>query len=214
MDTTSEVMGERSRLRAAAALRNLGHAMVAHRADDAVLERVADLADELAVAVMGGPLVERTVADEVARLAEPVPPDGAVVDHGVLCPVSGHANPLGLAMTARRVGDAVHATVTLAAAAAGSPGIAHGGVVAALLDDVMGFVLDSLQRTPGYTARLEVHFRKPVPVGVPLGVRGQMRRRDGRKLFIDAVVEQHGTTLAEAEALFLAIDLDTAAALS
>jgi acyl-coenzyme A thioesterase PaaI-like protein len=114
-------------------------------------------------------------------------------------------------MATRRVGDEAIAEVTLGAAAAGSPDIAHGGIVAALLDDIMGFVLSSLQRSPGVTARLEIQFRRPVPIGVPLSVRGRLRNREGRKLFIDASVEHDGTVLAEAAALFLAVDPDAVA---
>jgi acyl-coenzyme A thioesterase PaaI-like protein len=55
---------------------------------------------------------------------------------------------MGLARSARRNGDGVSALVTFGAAAAGSPGIAHGRAIAAVLDDLMGYVLDSMEKTP------------------------------------------------------------------
>jgi acyl-coenzyme A thioesterase PaaI-like protein len=147
----------------------------------------------------------RHTRNTLQRLAEPVEPDGALLDHGEVCPVSGAENPLGLAMTAWRAGDEVLATVTLGIAAAGSPGIAHGGVIAALLDDLMGFVLVSLARAQGVTATLSISYRKTVPIGVELQLRGRLQRREGRKLFIDGSVTLDGEVLAEAEALFIAL---------
>jgi acyl-coenzyme A thioesterase PaaI-like protein len=203
MDTSPH----QARAAAAAALRRLGHNFVAHRADDALLDRVAAVADELSTAIAAAPPVVRTFGDELARLAQPVPMDGASLDHGTVCPVSGLENPMGLGMTAYREGDGVRASVTLGAGSAGPPGIAHGGVVAALLDDLMGFVLDSIERTPGYTANLTVTYKRPVPVETPVDVRGRLRRREGRKLFLAASIELDGQTLAEADGLFLAAEV-------
>jgi acyl-coenzyme A thioesterase PaaI-like protein len=195
---------DQARSAAAGALRSLAHEFVAHRADDLLLERVARVADELTAEISAAPRIVRSADQERAGLAEPRPPDGAILEHSSVCPVSGHENPMSLAMSAKRQGDGVAASVTLGAGFAGPPGIAHGGAVAGLLDDVMGFVLDSIERTAGYTASLTVSFKKPVPVGTEIDVRGRLRRREGRKLFIEARIEHAGETLAEAEGLFIA----------
>jgi acyl-coenzyme A thioesterase PaaI-like protein len=149
--------------------------------------------------------IVRSDAQERDRLAEPKPPDGAMLDHSSACPVSGIENPLSMGMRAERRGNGVVASVTLGASFAGPPGIAHGGAVAGLLDDVMGFVLDSIERTAGYTASLTVSFKQPVPIGTEIHLHGQLQRREGRKLFIDATIEHDGDTLAEAEGLFIAV---------
>ena len=192
-------------VRAAAAVRRLGHELVSHRPDATVLDRVAAMAEDLATAVAATPLRLRPPGDTLKRLAQPVPPDGALLDHGSVCPVSGTENPLGPALTAWREGDAVRATVTLGPAHAGSRGIAHGGVIAALFDDLMGFVMDSLAKTQGFTANLTVSYRKPVPIGTEIELRGRLRRTQGRKLFIVATMELAGAMLAEAEALFVGV---------
>jgi acyl-coenzyme A thioesterase PaaI-like protein len=198
---------ESAAARAAGAVRRLGHELVAHLPDPALLHHVAAAADDLVAAVTAAPLRRRHPRDTLERLAEPAPPDGALLDHGTVCPVSGAENPLGLAMTTWRAGEEVLATVTLGSAAAGSPGIAHGGVIAALFDDLMGFVLDSLARTPGVTANLSISYRKTVPIGAELELRGRLRRREGRKLFIEGAMSRDGEVLAEAEALFIAVKL-------
>jgi acyl-coenzyme A thioesterase PaaI-like protein len=192
------------RARAAASLRELGHEFVARQPDAALLQRVAERAAELRAELADAPVIERSFEAELARLAEPAAPDGPI-DHSPTCPVSGQENPQGLAMTVRRAGNEAVGTVTLGDASAGPPGIAHGGAVAGLLDDIMGFVLDSFERTPGFTATLNVRFLAPVPVGVELAVQGKLSRREGRKLFMAAAITRDGATLAQAEALFVAM---------
>ena len=61
---------------------------------------------------------------------------------------------------------------------AGYPGIAHGGIVAAILDEVGGrtMMIDNPNRF-FVTARMDVHFRQPVPVGVPLEAAGWLLKR-------------------------------------
>jgi hypothetical protein len=50
----------------------------------------------------------------------------------------------------------------------GALGLAHGGVISATVDEGMGYLL-WLVGSPAVTARLEVDFRRPVPVGVAAG---------------------------------------------
>jgi hypothetical protein len=151
--------------RAAEAVRDLGHALVAHQADADPCHRVALVASELAAAVAAQPARVGGREQGLERLAQPVAPDGSLLDHGQICPESGAENPFGLAMTTRRAGEEVAATVVLGAAAAGVPGVAHGGMITALLDDVMGFFMESLEQAPGVTATLNVSFRMPVQSG-------------------------------------------------
>ena len=87
----------------------------------------------------------------------------------------------------------------------GAPGRAHGGTVAALLDEVMGFVL-SIHATPAYTGRLTVTYRAPTPLGVELEMRARLRSRHGRKLRIEAHARHDTSLVAQAEGLFIAVD--------
>ena len=85
----------------------------------------------------------------------------------------------------------------------GFPGVVHGGLVSAVLDDVMGRSPLLIRRWV-VTARLEVRYRGPAPAGLPLRVEGAMttvRRRvitaAGRLLRPDGalVAEATGTYL-------------------
>lgn len=193
-----------ARSRAAAALRRLGHAMVANETDAALLERIAAQANATADLVERAPRRSRQV-DLVKRAMWDHPPrDGEPMSHFAECLVSGEANPLGIAMTVVREGDHAVASFTLGAAFEGAPERAHGGVVAAILDDIMGYVL-VLHRTPAFTGRLTISYRAPVPLRAPLRARAHLESREGRKLVLRATMASEGEVLAEADAVFIAI---------
>jgi acyl-coenzyme A thioesterase PaaI-like protein len=195
------------RARAAAALRRLGHALVAHECDPHLLDRIAELSNRTAAEVEAMTPRERPVEDIKRRLWESPPPEGGPMRHFPECVVSGDANPLGIAMEPRRQGDTVVADVRLGAAFEGAPERAHGGVVAAIFDDVMGYVL-LLERQPAYTGELTVRYLAPVPIGKDLSVRAWLRERAGRKLWLAAEMHHDGKLLGEAEAVFIAIPPD------
>jgi uncharacterized protein (TIGR00369 family) len=91
------------------------------------------------------------------------------------------------------------------------PGIVHGGVVAAILDEVA--YRSHMEDDPSrfmYTARLDLRYRKPVPVGKPLrivGRAGVTKRRIATAS--GAIYDQEGTLLAEAEALLVNVPDET-----
>lgn len=62
------------------------------------------------------------------------------------------------------------------------PGIAHGGVSAAILDEVIGRAIMAYydQYTFGVTVDLQVKYKKPVPLGVELKVVGRITSDRGR----------------------------------
>jgi acyl-coenzyme A thioesterase PaaI-like protein len=63
----------------------------------------------------------------------------------------------------------------------GYPGYLHGGIAAALLDEVAGrTILGSDTERFFVTLKMEIRYRQPVPLGVPLVVRGEMIRDRGR----------------------------------
>lgn len=119
--------------------------------------------------------------------------------------VSGAANPLGLGARLRRDGDVAVLEVSLGAAFTGAPDRAHGGVIAALVDEAMGLAL-LLHGQLAYTARLHLDFRAPSPVGQLLVARARLVERTGRKLTIDATVRCGELVVAEATALFIAAE--------
>lgn len=77
--------------------------------------------------------------------------------------------------------NAVKALVVLEDKHQGFPGIAHGGIVATMLDEIMGrAALSSDSQRLLYTAKMEVRYRKPVPINQPLVLRGRVDKDRGR----------------------------------
>jgi acyl-coenzyme A thioesterase PaaI-like protein len=85
----------------------------------------------------------------------------------------------------------------------GFDGILHGGVVATALDEISAW---SAMLTSGvfvFTAKLEIAYRKPTPLGVPLDLRGTVLERRGKRLRIEADITDGATVLAQSHGLFM-----------
>jgi acyl-coenzyme A thioesterase PaaI-like protein len=106
------------------------------------------------------------------------------------------------------------AATTLSSTFEGWEGIAHGGVIASILDEVMAWSLASLDSL-GVTATITVDYKKPVPVGQPLRADGWITATK-RRVFETAgsiTDPADGTVLATATAVFVAADRERADAL-
>lgn len=92
----------------------------------------------------------------------------------------------------------------------GFPNVCHGGIVATLLDEVMGELttINKKHRTikdgSYMTAYLNTSYKGKVATPGTFLVVARMSRMDGRKVFISATVEDgEGGVLARGEALFI-----------
>jgi len=195
-----------ARTRAAGALRRLGHGIVGHHVDPALLDDIAGQVEEWLPGLESAPPRSRQIDDMKRRLYD-APEDQDELDHFPDCIVSGPANPMGVAVKLHRDGDDAVARVTLGAAFEGAPRRAHGGIVAAVFDDTMGLVLKVIA-TPAYTGELTVRYLAPTPVGEELEFRARLTDRQGRKLFMEAEAFEvaSGRKVASAKATFIAID--------
>lgn len=202
-----------SRVHAAELLRRLGHAFVGHDASDEVFVELCEAVGPLVARIEASPARDRSAMSLAAMagssmFGEP-PGDGEQLSHFPDCVVSGAANPMGTAIAVRREADDAVAEVVLGAAFEGAPGRAHGGVVAAIFDDVMGYQL-SILRVPAFTGRLEITYRAPTPLDVPLVFRARVDAKEERKLHMSASAHADGgrVLIAEATATFIIIPLE------
>lgn len=84
----------------------------------------------------------------------------------------------------------------------GYPGLAHGGIVATLLDEAMGWAAYSMGEF-AMTAKMTIRYRRPVPLGETLTVLGEVTRARGVALEVRGEVrDAAGRLLADAEGLF------------
>jgi acyl-coenzyme A thioesterase PaaI-like protein len=98
------------------------------------------------------------------------------------CFVCGRKNEHGLRMTFYDNGrDQVFADYTVADAYQGFPGVVHGGIVAAMLDEVVGRVaMIGDHHHFMMSVKLQVKYRQPTPTAVPLRIVGQLIKLRGR----------------------------------
>ena len=90
-----------------------------------------------------------------------------------MCFVCGIENPIGLKLAFYQDEEGrVITNFTPRDEHQGYPGAMHGGIVTALLDETLGRVAIATGRWM-MTGRLNVRFRRPIPIGEPLTVVGE-----------------------------------------
>lgn len=124
------------------------------------------------------------------------------------CFVCGLSNPSGLHLHFYQTapGEVTVETV-LPEHCQGYPGVVHGGIVAAMLDEVSG--RSQMGDDPEhprfmFTAKLEVKYCKNVPVGKPIRLVGRAGKSRGRTATASgAIYDADGNLLAQSEALLV-----------
>lgn len=120
------------------------------------------------------------------------------------CFVCGPGNPAGLNIRFRLEGGVCRAEFTPNDSHVGYDGVIHGGILFSLLDDVMANVI-FLQGERCFTAKAEVRYRQPLPVGTPVRLEGWQQRRKGRLAMLEGRVihQDEDTVVAEATGSFM-----------
>ena len=120
------------------------------------------------------------------------------------CVLCGPRNPWSLGLQFQPAGDGggVQATFRGHERLQGYEGLLHGGVIASLLDAAMTHCLFHHQ-VHAVTARLEISYLEPVPLGVPLVIRARPVSMRPTLCRLEAEVEWEGRTLATATARFM-----------
>jgi acyl-coenzyme A thioesterase PaaI-like protein len=131
-------------------------------------------------------------------------------DFVAFSPVSGRSNPMSPPVVLRvehgpprddvDVEHHIAGEVTFGPAYEGPPGHVHGGLVAAMFDELLGFA----QLSPGFTAYLHVNYRKPTPLNAPLRLAAWVESQEGRKRLVRGECHSGDLLLSDAEGLFIA----------
>ena len=112
------------------------------------------------------------------------------------------SNPNGLRLTFRRRGDSVLVRHAIAEHFHGAPGIAHGGIVATLLDEVSCAAVFFVRGQMVVTGELSVRYERPCPVGRPLDLEAHVTAEHPRYLIVEAEVCEDGQVLARSHGKF------------
>jgi acyl-coenzyme A thioesterase PaaI-like protein len=128
------------------------------------------------------------------------------LSHHDLCFGCGSANLFGLQLELEQQGDGtVAGRFFVKQDHQGPPGSAHGGVVAAALDEAMSLAIHA-QGTYALTGRLEIDLRAPAPVGAFVRLEAAVKRSDRDRIWVEATA--HGgdgreRLLAQAQGMFV-----------
>ena len=131
-------------------------------------------------------------------------PDGriSIRPHG--CFACGTLNEHGLQLELHAAAGRCWTELELAPRFGGWEGIAHGGIVTTILDEVMAWALIEHDHW-GVTARMIVEFKRPVPVGSR--IRGEGWVVEARRRIVTAgghLLDADGQVLATSEGLYVA----------
>jgi uncharacterized protein (TIGR00369 family) len=121
------------------------------------------------------------------------------------CFACGPENPIGMHVHfgLEPGSESVLARVTLKPEYQGWRGIAHGGIVMALLDEAMAHAAGFAGHR-GVTAAVNVRFRRPVPLEEPIEVRGRVAWQRRNVLRVEAeIVDRNANLLAKADGSFV-----------
>jgi uncharacterized protein (TIGR00369 family) len=132
------------------------------------------------------------------------------------CFICGRENPLGLKARweSDRKTNEVRTHVVIPEHFNGYPGVVHGGIITAILDEAMA---RSVLVEGGFddllvTAKLEVTFRRPTPTDTPVTAVARLLRRVGTRAIAEAELRlADGTVTARAEATMAKPPPDVAA---
>jgi acyl-coenzyme A thioesterase PaaI-like protein len=125
------------------------------------------------------------------------------------CFACGKDNPIGLKLRFEDTEEGVHGTITLAKEYQGWPGIAHGGIICAMLDETLFYTVNKKYPQASVTAELNVRMKHPVPVGEPLELDGKFVLQKGRLIQAVAIVStRDGKALAEGQGKFIIVKPD------
>jgi acyl-coenzyme A thioesterase PaaI-like protein len=132
-----------------------------------------------------------------------VPDRDSRIFHHDLCFGCGQANLFGLQLELEpRPRGGVEGRFFVKQDHQGPPGLAHGGVLAAALDEAMALLLNA-ERIFAVTGRIEVDFIAPAPVGAFVTVRAQALDTGARKVSLEAAATLGEQTVARARGVFV-----------
>jgi uncharacterized protein (TIGR00369 family) len=119
----------------------------------------------------------------------------------------GLDNPIGLKLSFEQCDGRVMTEFTPSEWHQGWPGYVHGGILFTLLDEAMGYTFYP-DGVDGVTAKAEVRFRRPAPIGEVLIVEAAVFKRTKRLIESRATISlRDGTLVAEGKALMYVVGM-------
>lgn len=171
--------------------RSLAHALVSATDDAELAESVRALATRL---------LEAAEDPAAITVDDPHPRSGFRRD---ITPITSAVNPLAPPMAIRREGEESVSDVALPLQYQGPPARVHGGIVALMLDQVLGNASHSTGLPASYTRELTITYDAATPLDRPVRVVGRIDRVEGRKRFMSGEILVDGAPSARAHGVWI-----------
>jgi acyl-coenzyme A thioesterase PaaI-like protein len=194
---------------------------------DAALERLSAAIRRISAVAVGRPLGDQFLAEAAEQLSgvadtleaaategkRPRHQPSANTDPRLLFPTSpviGWANPVAppaefWAVEGEEGMKEIRGRVTFDYPYEGPPTCVHGGVIAALFDEMLGSA-NIIANHAAMTGTLTVRYRKTTPLLAPLDLVARCTGTERRKVFAWGGIYRDGELTAEAEGIFIAMD--------
>lgn len=140
---------------------------------------------------MQAPPVPDAFRAVLAGLDEQQRPPAA--DTFLKCFGCGPDHPDGLYVRGFRTLDGVLSPIVVARRYEGPPGAAHGGIVAAYMDEILGAAAFGATGKVAVTGELTVRYLAPAPLETPLLGRGRLVADHGRYIDVEGTLEELAT---------------------
>jgi acyl-coenzyme A thioesterase PaaI-like protein len=114
-------------------------------------------------------------------------------------------NPRGLGLRFFRQGEEIVTRYTIASEFCGAPGVAHGGILATIIDEVSCAVVAFLRGTYVVTGELTVRYLLPCPASEEIEVRARIMDERPRYLVVESEVSRGGTLIARSTGRFFPV---------
>ncbi|WP_245533259.1 PaaI family thioesterase [Brevibacterium senegalense] len=173
-------------------VRGLARALVEERDEAALVDRVRTIARQL---------LEATDDPAAVTVADPHPQTTSFAQD--LTPITSAINPLAPPLSIRQEDGQSVSDTRLPPQYVGPPGRVHGGIVALMLDQVLGNAAHASGLPPSYTRELTITYNEATPLDAPVRVVGRIDRVDGRKRFLSGEVLVDGRVAASATGVWI-----------
>ena len=117
-------------------------------------------------------------------------------------PITGTLNPVSPLVDIWEEDGGVCGIGNLPATFAGPPDTVHGGLVAAIFDELLSMA-NIVTGHGGWTGTLSIRYILPTPLNQEIKMQAKGYKREGRKSFVKGTFSHKGTVTASAEGIFI-----------
>jgi len=117
-------------------------------------------------------------------------------------PVLGNLNPISPVANFDIVDGEIRGQVTLGATHNGPPGSVHGGMIALVMDELLGCACLAAG-LGGFTGTLSIRYQATVPLDTSIELHGWVDRQEGRKVFAKGELRLGDRVLTTAVGIFI-----------